>query len=97
MTLIYPQSTWDNGNIRNSFLCLLFWLHLTQIWHQWSTFYHTLWQKRRLQLCHYKFPHLDSNISSAAAYGVYISQLICHAWACSVYSDFFQRHRILSS
>ena len=28
------------------------------------------------------------NIQTAPAYGVYISQLICYAGACSLYSDF---------
>jgi hypothetical protein len=42
------------------------------------------------------FPHLDSNIPTAPAYGVYISQLIHYAPACR-YSDLLQRHRILST
>jgi hypothetical protein len=36
------------------FLCLLSW-PLPQIWHRWSTFYQTLWQKKRLKFSHYKF------------------------------------------
>ena len=35
------------------------------------------------------FPHLSSNIPSSPAYGVYISQLIRYARACSHYQDFF--------
>ena len=35
------------------------------------------------------FPFMLSNIPSAPAYGVYASQLICHACCCSNYSDFF--------
>lgn len=41
------------------------------------------------------FPHLSSNIPSSPAYGVYISQLIRYARACSHYQDFLQRHRNL--
>jgi hypothetical protein len=33
-------------------------------------------------------PHLDSNIPTALAYGVYISQLMQYARASSLYSDF---------
>ena len=42
------------------------------------------------------FPHLSSNIPTSPAYGIYISQLIRYARACSSYSDFVQRHRCLS-
>ena len=41
------------------------------------------------------FPHLNSNIPSSPAYGVYISQLIRYARACSHYQDFLQRHKSL--
>jgi hypothetical protein len=42
--------------------------------------------------------HLDSNyMSTASAYGVYISQLIRYARACSLNSDDLQRHHILST
>jgi hypothetical protein len=43
------------------------------------------------------FPHLDSNITTALAYGVYISQLICFAWSCSWYLDILQRQHNLST
>ena len=43
------------------------------------------------------FPHLDNNIATAPAYGVYISYLIIYARTCSLYSDFLQHHRILST
>ena len=42
------------------------------------------------------FPHLDSNIPLSPAYGVYISQLIRYARACSSYGDFVVRHSNLS-
>jgi len=43
-----------------------------------------------------QFPHLDSNMPTAPAYGCYISQLIHYARACSLYSNFLC-HRILST
>ena len=39
------------------------------------------------------FPFMSSNIPSAPAYGVYVSQLIRYARCCSSYSDFLIRHR----
>ena len=42
------------------------------------------------------FPHLISNIPLSPAYGVYISQLIRYARACSSYGDFVERHGHLS-
>ena len=41
------------------------------------------------------FPNLDSNIPLSPAYGVYISQLIRYARACSTYDDFLKRHKHL--
>ena len=52
---------------------------------------------RRLQFCHYTFPHLNSNIPTALGYGVYILQLVPYARVCSLFSDFLQRCRILST
>ena len=43
------------------------------------------------------FPFLDSNIPSSPAYGVYMSQLIRYARACSNYNDFSTRCRTLNS
>ena len=42
------------------------------------------------------FPFLSSNIPSAPAYGVYISQLIRFSRACDGYSDFLDRVRLLT-
>ena len=42
------------------------------------------------------FPHLDSNIPLSPSYGVYISQLIRYARACTSYGDFVERHSCLS-
>ena len=44
-----------------------------------------------------KFPFLSSNIPSSPAYGVFISQLIRYARACSSYECFILRARRLSS
>ena len=41
------------------------------------------------------FPFMSSNIPSAPAYGVYVSQLIPYARCCSNYSDFLLCHRAL--
>ena len=43
------------------------------------------------------FPFLSSNIPSSPAYGVFISQLIRYARACSSYECFILRARRLSS
>ena len=43
------------------------------------------------------FPFLSSNIPSAPAYGVYVSQLIRYARACSNYQDFMERGRTLTT
>ena len=41
------------------------------------------------------FPYLCSNIPSSPAYGVYVSQLIRYASACSAYDQFLNRDRLL--
>ena len=43
------------------------------------------------------FPFLSSNIPSAPAYGVYVSQLIRYARACSNYQDFMERGKELTT
>ena len=43
------------------------------------------------------FPFLSSNIPSAPAYGVYVSQLISYARACSNYQDFMERGKVLTT
>ena len=43
------------------------------------------------------FPFLDSNIPAAPAYGVYVSQLIRYARACSMYTSFLSRALLLTS
>ena len=44
----------------------------------------------------YKFQHIDSNIPMAHVHRVYISQYICYACACSLYSDFLQSTKLLN-
>ena len=43
------------------------------------------------------FPFLSSNIPSAPAYGVYVSQLFLYARACSKYQDFVDRGKFLTT
>ena len=43
------------------------------------------------------FPFLSSNIPSAPAYGVYVSQLIRYARACSNYQDFKEHGKVLTA
>ena len=43
------------------------------------------------------FPFLSSNIPSAPAYGVYVSQLIRYARACSNYQVFMERGKVLTT
>ena len=43
------------------------------------------------------FPFLSSNIPSAPAYGVYVSQLIRYARACSNYQGFMERGKVLTT
>ena len=43
------------------------------------------------------FPFLCSNIPSAPAYGVYVSQLIRYATTCSNYQDFMEREKVLTT
>ena len=43
------------------------------------------------------FPFLSSNIPSAPAYGVYVSQLIRYARTCSNYQDFMERGKELTT
>ena len=43
------------------------------------------------------FPFMSSNIPSAPAYGVYVSQLVRYARACCNYEDFVDRGKLLTS
>ena len=44
-----------------------------------------------------KSPFLSSNIPSAPAFGVYVSQLIHYARACSNYQDFMEHGKVLTT
>ena len=68
------------------FRCLDF-CHLPQIWLELSSFYQTLWRKRRLA----------SNIATTPSHGVYISQLVYYSRACSLYSVYLRSHRLLNT
>ena len=62
-----------------------------------NTLYTKLYDKRDdflFQIINY--PYLSSNIPSAPAYGVYISQLLRYCRACSSYDDFRVRHTSLA-
>ena len=88
--LIYPQRTWDKGNYRN--------MVLHDITSNDTNGQPSI--RRYDKGDDYNFaiincPHLDSNIPTAPAYGVYISQLVRYARACSLYPDYWQRRRIL--
>ena len=43
------------------------------------------------------FPFMSSNIPSAPAYGVYVSQLVRYDGACYIYEDFVNRGKLLTS
>ena len=43
------------------------------------------------------FPFLSSNTPSAPAYGVYVSQLLRYARACSNYQEFMERGKVLTT
>ena len=45
-------------------------------------------------LCIANFPYMCNNIPESRAYGVYISQLIILARACSSYGEFIDRDRL---
>ena len=57
----------------------------------------SIYDKRDFNFHITNFPFLSSNIPSSPAYGVFISQLIRYARACSSYECFILRTRRLSS
>ena len=62
-----------------------------------STFYFTFYFRDDFNFHITNFPFLSSNIPSSPAYGVFISQLIRYARACSSYECFILRARRLAS
>ena len=75
----------------------LLFISFAWIWN--SAFWVMFWRNLRLLLLFHitNFPFLSSNIPSSPAYGVFISQLIRYARACSSYECFILRARRLSS
>ena len=76
--------TWDQRYHREHNFFFLPWF-TTVDWEGWSTSHFHLRQTRWFQFPHHKFSVLSSNIPSSPAYGVFISQLIRYARACSSY------------
>ena len=74
---------------------LAFTSNLTPNWDQWSVPTKLYDKSDDINFDIIHFPHLDSNIPNAPAYGVYISQFIGFSRASSLYVDFLQRHRVL--
>ena len=60
-----------------------------------TTRFYDEWDDFNFPICN--FPFLSSNIPSAPAYGVYVSQLIRYARACSNYQDFMERGKVLTT
>ena len=94
------QSIWNELAIKETTDCsLLLILGLLSLHCQWKAYYYTrLYDKRDA----FNFPivnflFLSSNIPSAPAYGVYVSQLICYARACSNYQDFIECGKVLTT
>ena len=86
--------TWDQRHHREHNFCL-FPRFTTFDWEGWSTSH---FHKRQDFNFHTtNFPFLSSNIPSSPASGVFISQLIRYARACSSYECFILRDRLLSS
>ena len=83
---------WDQRHDGEQHLCFL--LGFTPVDREWTSLY----DKRDDFNFHItNFPFLSSNIPSSPAYGVFISQLIRYARACSSYECFILRAARLSS
>ena len=97
-SILYVQRTCDYRNNRNRFLYLIF-LHLPHIWHLWLTVYQTLWQKRRLQDCHFKILHNLIEIYQkldGMEFKLHISYVMLE-FASNIQRFFLQHHRLLST
>ena len=71
----------------NAFVLCMICLHTTAVFDKRDGFsFHIL----------VNFPHMDSNIPSKPAYGVYISQLVRIGRICDSYGSFFTRHHQLT-
>ena len=90
--------TWNKGNNGDCSLLPILWL-LSLHW-QWNNWKLTtrLYNKRDdFNFPIVNFPFLSSNIPVAPAYGVYVSQLIRYARACSNYQIVMQRGKVLTT
>ena len=86
--------TWDQGHCWEHHVCFL--PRFTSVdWDGWSTSHFHLRQTRWFQFPHHMFRSWV--IPSSPAYGVFISQLIRYARACSSYECFLLRARRFSS
>ena len=86
--------TWNKGN--NGDFSLLLILGLLSL-HRIGKLTTRLYDKRDdFNFPIVNFPFLSSNIPSAPAYGVYVSQLIRYARTCSNYQDFMERGKVLT-
>ena len=95
LTFVRRKTSYSLGHREHHF-CFL--PRFTSVdWEGWSTSHFRLRQARWFQFPHHKLSVPDSNIPSSPAYGVFISQLIRYARACSSYECFILRARRLSS
>ena len=93
---MYPAELEINDTTEEHHFCFLP-RFTTFDWEGWSTSHFDLRQTRWFQFPHHKLSFLSSNIPSSPAYGVFVSQLIRYARACSSCECFILRVRRLSS
>ena len=94
----YDVSRWVRDQRHDGEQHLRFLLGFTPVDREWRSAAHIpLRQTWRFQIHITNFPFLRSNIPSSPAYGVFISQLIRYARACSSYECFILRAARLSS
>ena len=90
--------TWNKWNKWNNGDCsLLLILGLLSLYWQWKLTTRLYDKQDDFNFPIVNFAFLSSNIPSAPAYGVYVSQLIRYARACSNYQDFMERGKVLTA
>jgi hypothetical protein len=89
-----PQLTWNKWHHRIIYFCLILGCFVEHRC-RWKTNYSTVWQQDDFNFAIVNFPYTCSNIPLSPAYGVYISQLIRYARACSTYNQFSSQDRLL--
>ena len=94
-----PLNNIPNRNNRKSFNCFSSW-HLPQMWYQRSSSSRLYDKRDDYNFAIINCPHLDSSISTDAAYGVYILQLVCYAGILRIFKqsshlikNIFSRHQ----